>query len=198
MCSSFEDFIFFSLWRLPWNSEIYRFSKIVNSDTNWIFPISFSSFFQRFVKCDPLRDLVPFVQFKKREKYPWRSVNFSTPLWMFFTFLKMYKWYIKSLKTPQSFNLYKVLNYILEINRLPFTIKTSGFRGNKFSMTSGKSKSGMEALGGSDRSSHQRCSMKKDNLKNFAKFTAKHLYQSLFFNKVVFCRVVFQWVLRNF
>ena len=93
------------------------------------------------------------------------------------------------LKTPQ---LIKVLNYIQEINRLPFTIKTSGFRGNKFSMTSGKSKSGMEALGGSDRSSHQRCSMKKDNLKNFAKFTAKHLYQSLFFNKVVFCRVVFQ------
>ena len=24
-----------------------------------------------------LRDLVPFVQFKKREKRPWRSVNFS-------------------------------------------------------------------------------------------------------------------------
>ena len=27
--------------------------------------------------CDTLRDLVPFVQFKKREKHPWRSVNFS-------------------------------------------------------------------------------------------------------------------------
>ena len=27
--------------------------------------------------CDALRDLVPFVQFKKREKYPWRSVTFS-------------------------------------------------------------------------------------------------------------------------
>ena len=25
--------------------------------------------------CDALRDLVPFVQFKKREKRPWRSVN---------------------------------------------------------------------------------------------------------------------------
>ena len=24
-----------------------------------------------------LRDLVLFVQFKKREKHPWRSVNFS-------------------------------------------------------------------------------------------------------------------------
>ena len=28
-------------------------------------------------KCDALRDLVPFVQFKKREKHPWRSFNFS-------------------------------------------------------------------------------------------------------------------------
>ena len=27
--------------------------------------------------CDTLRDLVIFVQFKKREKHSWRSVNFS-------------------------------------------------------------------------------------------------------------------------
>ena len=27
--------------------------------------------------CDAKRDLVPFVQFKKHEKHPWRSVNFS-------------------------------------------------------------------------------------------------------------------------
>ena len=26
--------------------------------------------------CGALHDLVPFVQFKKREKHPWRSVNF--------------------------------------------------------------------------------------------------------------------------
>ena len=26
---------------------------------------------------DALCDLVPFVQFKKREKHPWRSVNFN-------------------------------------------------------------------------------------------------------------------------
>ena len=47
--------------------------------------------------CDALRDLVPFVQFKKREKHPWRNVNLSTksnaPPWMFFTFFKLYKWY---------------------------------------------------------------------------------------------------------
>ena len=27
--------------------------------------------------CDALRDLVPFVQFKKREKFPRRTVTFS-------------------------------------------------------------------------------------------------------------------------
>ena len=27
--------------------------------------------------CNVLRDLVPFVQFKKREKHPWRTVTFS-------------------------------------------------------------------------------------------------------------------------
>ena len=27
--------------------------------------------------CDALRDLVAFVQFEKREKHPWKSVNFS-------------------------------------------------------------------------------------------------------------------------
>ena len=50
--------------------------------------------------CDALRDLVPFVQFKKREKDPWRSVTFSkvagfinTPLWVIFMVFKLYKWY---------------------------------------------------------------------------------------------------------
>ena len=43
--------------------------------------------------CDALRDLLPFVQFKKREKYAWRSVTFcnftkiNTPPWVFFNFL---------------------------------------------------------------------------------------------------------------
>ena len=31
----------------------------------------------RLGHCDASRDLVPYVQFKKREKDPWRSVNFS-------------------------------------------------------------------------------------------------------------------------
>ena len=35
------------------------------------------------------------------------------------------------------------------------------------------------------RSSHQSCSIIKDVLRSFAKFTGKHLCQSLIFNKVV-------------
>ena len=58
------------------------------------------------------------------------------------------------------------------------------------------------------RSSHQRCSMKKDVLRNFAKFTGKHLCQSLFFNKVTGLLLLylkrgsgtsaFLWILRHF
>ena len=44
--------------------------------------------------CDALHDLVPLVQFKKRETHPWRSVTFNEvggfskvgPPWVFFTF----------------------------------------------------------------------------------------------------------------
>ena len=54
--------------------------------------------------CDALRDLVLFVQFKKREKHPWRSVTFSkveacnftqghNPSMVFFMYFKLYKWY---------------------------------------------------------------------------------------------------------
>ena len=53
---------------------------------------------------DALRDLAPFVQFKKREKHQRRSVIFSkvsgftltkgnTSPRVFFTFFKLYKWY---------------------------------------------------------------------------------------------------------
>ena len=35
-----------------------------------------------------------------------------------------------------------------------------------------------------NRSSHRRCSVRKSVLRNFAKFTGKHLCQGLFFNKV--------------
>ena len=35
-----------------------------------------------------------------------------------------------------------------------------------------------------EAASHQRCSVRKCVLRNFTKFTGKHLCQSLFFNKV--------------
>ena len=37
-----------------------------------------------------------------------------------------------------------------------------------------------------DRRSHQRCPVRIGVLRNFTKFTGKHLCQSLFFNKVFF------------
>ena len=42
------------------------------------------------------------------------------------------------------------------------------------------------------RSSHRRCSLRKGVLRNFSKFTAKHLCQSLFFNKVAGLRPFLQ------
>ena len=33
---------------------------------------------------DDLRDLVPFVQFKKREKHPWRNVTFRKVAGLFY------------------------------------------------------------------------------------------------------------------
>ena len=46
--------------------------------------------------CDALRDLVLFVQFRKRGKNPYRKTpNFTestTPPWVFFMFVKLYKW----------------------------------------------------------------------------------------------------------
>ena len=55
------------------------------------------------------------------------------------------------------------------------------------------------------RSSHRRCSIRKGALRNLAKFTGKHLFQSLFFNKLTGLRPaqksnagVFLWILRSF
>ena len=50
---------------------------------------------------DALHDLVPFVQFKKHGKHPWKSATFNkvaaeinTSQWVFLTFFKLYKWYL--------------------------------------------------------------------------------------------------------
>ena len=50
------------------------------------------------------------------------------------------------------------------------------------------------------RRSHRRCSVKKGVLKNFAKFTRKHLRQSLLFNKVAGLRpatLLKKWLWRS-
>ena len=53
-----------------------------------------ASLVSRMYICGALRDLVAFVQFKKPEKHPWRSVNFSNNSpWVFFRFFKLYKCY---------------------------------------------------------------------------------------------------------
>ena len=58
--------------------------------------------------CDALRDLVPFAQFKKREKHPWRSVAFSKVpcYWGVFLLVKLQatacKWYQIAQRTIYS------------------------------------------------------------------------------------------------
>ena len=48
--------------------------------------------FQPLLICGVLRDLVPFVQSKKREK-ACNVTKINTPPWVFFTFFKLYKYY---------------------------------------------------------------------------------------------------------
>ena len=53
----------------------------------------------RILRSDVLPDLVPFVQFKKREKHsftrfePVTLLKSNTAPWIFFRFLKLYKWH---------------------------------------------------------------------------------------------------------
>ena len=47
---------------------------LVFSSTLWALSVDIFHF---NISIDALRDLVPFEQFKKREKYPWRTVTFS-------------------------------------------------------------------------------------------------------------------------
>ena len=65
--------------------------------------------------CDALGNLVPFVQFKKCEKHPWRGFKY-TPPWMFFTFLKLHKWY----QIAQH-----ITYFVLSSGLIPFSISKS-------------------------------------------------------------------------
>ena len=73
--------VYFTLWKF--NLHFFTYFILL-----WIFELN----------CGALRDLIPFVQFKNREKHPWRSVKFrilkSTLLHGRFSgFLKLLKWY---------------------------------------------------------------------------------------------------------
>ena len=92
---------------------------------------------KKIMTCDALRDLVPFVQFKKREMHPWMSFTFSkvtgfynftqtnTPPWVFYTFLNCTNG-SKSLKASHiylNWNSHKkrgILKTLVE-NQLTFT-----------------------------------------------------------------------------
>ena len=71
------------------------------------------SVLELFLKCDALHDLVPFLQFKKREKHQWRSVNFRKLTLLdcfFFTFFKLYKQYKIAQRTTN-----KLAKYIYDL-----------------------------------------------------------------------------------
>ena len=57
-----------------------------------------------------LSDLVPFVQFKKREKHPWRSAKINTPPWVFLRFLKLYKCYQIAQRT--TYLVWEKINFV--------------------------------------------------------------------------------------
>ena len=65
-----------------------------------------------------MRDLVPFVQFKKREKHPWNFTKINTPPSVFFTFFKFYKWYQIAQRTTYEGNcrtpfiVFLVISYV--------------------------------------------------------------------------------------
>ena len=51
--------------------------NILQVEWNWTQECSTKYWTRLIFICDVLRDLVPTVQFKEREKHPWRSVTFS-------------------------------------------------------------------------------------------------------------------------
>ena len=85
---------------------------------------------------DPFCDLVPFEQFSKREKHPWRSVIFTkskTLPCVFFTFFKLYKLHqiAQSVSYTKRVTLEKRLRYsdlrfcwLLELIQVVYRFKT--------------------------------------------------------------------------
>ena len=66
-----------SLWLLGEFSSCISSTFVGESDSSIIFPGEQNGILARFNICDALRYLVPFAQFKKRKKHPWRSDTFN-------------------------------------------------------------------------------------------------------------------------
>ena len=87
-------------------TSIFCFISI-NVDQNLIINLKniLNCSYSGFAICDALRDLVPLVQLKKRQKHPWRSVTFSKVTGFslkLIDWLKIYK--IENLKNGTWFN----------------------------------------------------------------------------------------------
>ena len=78
-----DDYFCFPTWSNPVNTSHFPQFAICNPFIPEVWKIEFYVFFYilfsrtRIYICDALRDSVPFVQFKKRGKNPWRSFTFS-------------------------------------------------------------------------------------------------------------------------
>ena len=72
---------FLTIFLKIWNFVHLFFScfLFISSKKNWtsLYRVNANFFINYIFIYDPLRDLVPFVQFQEREKHLWRSVTFS-------------------------------------------------------------------------------------------------------------------------
>ena len=85
LCKPFRDVILIPFWTFSLNINAFKKSFLLTRKPlltvfSLVDVVNASQFvissFQ-FDKCDALHDLVSFVQFQKREKHPWRRINFS-------------------------------------------------------------------------------------------------------------------------
>ena len=114
------------------------------------------------ITSDALCDLVPFVQFKKREKHRWKvlpylACNFTksnTLPWVFFTFFKLPEWYQIVQSITKNIPCTDLQNFLVE--RIPNCCQMPNTE---------------PLLYQTEKSSHWTCSIKKAVLKNFAIFT---------------------------
>ena len=72
--------------------------------------------------CYVVSDLLPFLQLKKSDKHPWRSVTFrsNTPGWVFFTFFRLYKWY--QIGQSISYLLYDMISYFFSYSLIILSV----------------------------------------------------------------------------